>query len=96
VLSVGPLKRLALRAQVISPEPQPHPPSTRPVPLQAEEAPSVVSETRAPTTPPPVVPAAAVEEGEAATGAILTPAAPEAPSEAGPSVEGWWWYRTKT
>jgi hypothetical protein len=57
---------------VISPKPQPQPPSTRPVPLQAEEAPSVVSEMRAPTTPPPPVPAAAVEEGEAATGATAT------------------------
>jgi hypothetical protein len=72
---------------VISPEPQPQPPSTRPVPLRAEEAPSVVFEMRVPTTPPPPVPAAAVEEGEASTGATVTQAAPEAPSEAGPSVE---------
>jgi hypothetical protein len=58
------------------------------VPFQAEEAPSVVAETRAPTTPPPPVPATAVEEGEAATDATVTQAALEAPSEAGPSVEG--------
>jgi hypothetical protein len=48
----------------------------------------VVVETRAPTTPPPPAPAAAVEEGEAATEATVAQAALEAPSEAGPSVEG--------
>jgi cytoskeletal protein RodZ len=46
--------------------------------LQAEEEPSVVAETRAPTTPPPPALATAVEEGEAAL---------EVPSKAGPSVE---------
>jgi hypothetical protein len=88
VLRLGPLKRLALRAQIISPEPQPQPPSTRLVPSQAEEASSVVAETRAPTTPPPPAPATAVEEGEAATEATVTQAALEAPFEAGPSIEG--------
>jgi hypothetical protein len=56
--------------------------------LQNEEAPSVVTETRAQTTTPPPAPATAVEEGEAATEATVTQAALEAPSEAGPSVEG--------
>jgi hypothetical protein len=82
------MKRLALRAQVISPEPQPQPSSTRPVSLWAEEAPSTVAEMRTPTTPPPPAPAAAVEEGEAATEATTTQVALEAPSGAGLSVEG--------
>jgi hypothetical protein len=73
---------------VISPESQPQPPSTRPMPSQAEEAPSVVAETRVPTMPPPPAPAAAVEEGEVATEATIAQAALEAPSEAGPSIEG--------
>jgi hypothetical protein len=38
--------------------------------------------------PPPPAPATAVEEGEAAMEATVTQAALEAPSEAGPSVEG--------
>jgi hypothetical protein len=58
------------------------------VPLQAEEAPSVVAETRVPTTPPPPAPATVVEEGEAATEATVTQAVLEAPSKAVPSVEG--------
>jgi hypothetical protein len=58
------------------------------VPLLVEEAPSVVAEMRAPATPPPPAPATAIEEGEAATEVIVTQAALEAPSEAGPSVEG--------
>jgi hypothetical protein len=73
---------------VISPEPQPQPPSTRSVLLRAEEVPSVVIEMRMPTTPPPPAPAAAVEEGEAATKATVTRAALETSSGAGPSVEG--------
>jgi hypothetical protein len=72
---------------VISPESQPQPPSTRPVPSQAEEAPSVVVETRVPTTPPPPAPTTAVEEGEAATEATVAQAALEAPSKTGPGVE---------
>jgi hypothetical protein len=73
---------------VISPEPQPQPPSTRLVPLQTEEASSVVAEMRMPTTPPPSAPVATVEEGEAATEVTITQAALEASSRAGPSVEG--------
>jgi hypothetical protein len=56
--------------------------------LQADEAPLVVAETRAPTTPPPPASATTVEEGEAATEATITQVALEAPSEAGPSIEG--------
>jgi hypothetical protein len=56
--------------------------------LLAVEAPSVVTEMRAPTTPPPPAPATTAEEGEVATEATVTQAALEAPSEAGPSVEG--------
>jgi hypothetical protein len=58
------------------------------VPSQAEEAPSAVVKSRAPTTPPPPAPATTVEEGEAATKETVTQAALEAPSGAGPSVEG--------
>jgi hypothetical protein len=56
--------------------------------LHAKEAPSVVAEMRGPTTPPPPAPAIVVEEGEAPTEATVTQAALEAPSKAGPSVEG--------
>jgi hypothetical protein len=48
----------------------------------------VVVETRVPTTPPPIAPAAAVEEGEAATEATIAQAALEALFEAGLSIEG--------
>jgi hypothetical protein len=48
----------------------------------------VVAETRAPITPPPPAPAIIIEEGEVATEATVTQVALEAPSEAGPSVEG--------
>jgi hypothetical protein len=57
------------------------------VPPQAEEEPSAVTEMRAPATPPPPIPATAVEEGEAVTEATVTQAALEAPSEAA-SAEG--------
>jgi hypothetical protein len=88
VLSLGPLKRLALSTQVVSFEPRPQPPSAESAPPRAEEEPSVVAETRAPIVPPPPVPATAVEEGEAATEATVAQVALEAPTEAGPSVEG--------
>jgi hypothetical protein len=88
VLSLGPLKRLALRAQVISPEPQPRLPSTGLVPPQAEEEPSVAAKTRVPATPTPLATATAVEEGEAVTEATVTQAVLEVLFEAGPSVEG--------
>jgi hypothetical protein len=65
VLSLGPLKQLALGAQVISLEPQPQPPSTGPVSSQAEEAPSVAAETRVPTMPPPPAPTTSVTEATA-------------------------------
>jgi hypothetical protein len=65
---------------VISPEPQPQPPSTRSVPLWAEGAPSVVAEMRTPTTPPPPAPTATVGEGEVATEATVIRAALDAPS----------------
>jgi hypothetical protein len=55
---------------------------------QAEEAPSVVAETRVPTTPPPPALATAIEDGDVATEATVTHAALEAPSEAGASIEG--------
>jgi hypothetical protein len=48
----------------------------------------MVAKTRAPITPPPPAPATTVEEGEADTETTVTQAALEAPSEAGPSVEG--------
>jgi hypothetical protein len=72
MLSLGPLKRLALSAQVISPEPQAQPLSTMPVQPHAEEEPSVVAETRVPTMPPPPAPATSVEECEVVTEATVT------------------------
>jgi hypothetical protein len=59
---------------VISSEPQHQPPSTKLASSWAEEAPSVVAETRALTTPPAPVPTAAVDEGEAAMEATVTQA----------------------
>jgi hypothetical protein len=58
------------------------------VPLRTEEALPVVAEMRTHTTPPPLAPAAAVEEGEAATEATVTRAALGLSSGAGPSVKG--------
>jgi hypothetical protein len=55
---------------------------------QAEEALSVVSETRVPTMPPPPAPATTVGEGEADSEVTVTQAALEALFEAGPSIEG--------
>jgi hypothetical protein len=72
VLSLGPLKRQALSTRVVSSEPRPQPPSIEPVALRSEEEPTVVIETRAPIVPPPPVPTATVEEGEAATEVTAT------------------------
>jgi hypothetical protein len=55
---------------------------------QAEEEPLAAAEKRAPATPPPPAPATTVEEGEAVTEVTVTQVALEAPSKAGPSVEG--------
>jgi hypothetical protein len=88
VLSLGPLKCLALSVWVVSSELRPQPPSAESAPPRAEGEPTVVAETRAPIAPPPPVPAAAVEEGEAATEATVSQVALETPTEAGPSGEG--------
>jgi hypothetical protein len=85
---LGPLKRLALSAQVVSSEPRPQPSSAESAPPRVEEEPTVVAETRDLIVPPPPVLAAAVKEGEAATEATATQVALETPTEASPSGEG--------
>jgi hypothetical protein len=85
---LGPLKRLALSARVVSSEPHPQPLSAKSALPRAEEEPSVITETRAPIAPPPPVPSTTVEEGEAATEATVAQVALEALTEAGLSVEG--------
>jgi hypothetical protein len=63
VLSLAPLKRLVLSAQVELSEPRPQPPSTEPLPSRAEEELMVVAVEEESSVPPPPVPAVAVEEG---------------------------------
>jgi hypothetical protein len=87
VLSLAPLKRLALNAQVISSEPHPQPPSTKPAAPQAEEVLVSAAAAEASITPPPPVPAAAFEEGEATTRVSASREALVTSTEAGPSGE---------
>jgi hypothetical protein len=61
VLSLAPLKHLALSAQVISSELHPQPPSTEPAPPQAEEVPVAAAAAEASIVPPLLVPVVTVE-----------------------------------
>jgi hypothetical protein len=63
VLSLAPLKCLALSARVVPSEPRSQPPRVGPLPAQAEEGPVVVAAVEEPSTPPPRVAAITVEEG---------------------------------
>jgi hypothetical protein len=73
---------------VISPEPQPQPPSSVPASPQAEEELLVAAEMRALTTPSSPASATAVEDGEVVTEASVTQAALEASSNASSGTEG--------
>jgi hypothetical protein len=75
VLSLAPLKHLVLSARVVPSKPHPQPPSTEPAPPPSEEVPVAATATEASIAPPLPFPAAAVEEGEAATKAPSSRAA---------------------
>jgi hypothetical protein len=63
VLSLAPLKRLALSARVVPSEPHPQPPYGEPLSVQVEEGLIVATVVEESATPPsPVVAAATVEE----------------------------------
>jgi hypothetical protein len=64
VLSLGPLKRLALRARVVPSEPHPQPPYAEPLPVQVEEGLAVATVVESATLPPPAT-ATVVEEERA-------------------------------
>jgi hypothetical protein len=84
VLSLAPLKCLALNARVVSSEPHPQPLSTEPSPSRAEEEePAVVAAAEESIAPPPPVPAVAVEEGQTAAEAAAPQAILDPPAEAG-------------
>jgi hypothetical protein len=85
VLSLAPLKRLALSAWVVSSETRPQPPSVESLQAWAEEEPVVVAAMGASGAPLPSVPSTAVEEGQMAAGATAPQANLELPVEAGPS-----------
>jgi hypothetical protein len=87
VLSLVPLKRLALSARMVSSEPRPQALSTEPAAPRAEEEPAAVAALEESSAPPPPVPAIAVEEEQMATGAPTSQATLEPPVEAGPSGE---------
>jgi hypothetical protein len=87
VLSLAPLKRLALSARVVPSEPCPQPPSVEPLTSRAEEESAVVAAARESSAPPPQVPVAAIEEGQTAVEATTPEAILESPAEAGLSCE---------
>jgi hypothetical protein len=64
VLSLAPLKRLALSAQVVPSEPRPQ---AEPLPVQVEEGLVVATVVEEPGAPPLPVTAAIVEEGRTVT-----------------------------
>jgi hypothetical protein len=85
VLSLVPVKRLVLSAQVELSEPRPKPSSTKPLPPRAEEEPTVVAVAEESSVPPPPVPAVAIEEGQTAAEATAPQAILELLAEVGPS-----------
>jgi hypothetical protein len=87
VLSLVPLKRMALSARVVSSEPRPQPLSAQPLPSRAEEESTVVAAAEESSAPPPQVPIVAIEEGHAAAEATAPQTILEPPTEAGPSGE---------
>jgi hypothetical protein len=87
VLSLAPLKRLALSVQVVSSEPHPQPPSTEPAPPRAEDEPTAVAAAEESCAPPPPVPVVIVEEEQTGTGVSAPQATLEPPVEVGPSGE---------
>jgi hypothetical protein len=62
VLSLVPLKRLALSAQVVPSEPYPQPPYAEPLPVQVEEGLAVATVVEESSAPPSPVATAVVEE----------------------------------
>jgi hypothetical protein len=85
VLSLAPLKRLALSARVVPSEPRAQPPSVESLPARAEEEPTVVAAAEASSAPPPPVLVAAAEVEQTTAGATAPQAALEPQAEAGPS-----------
>jgi hypothetical protein len=85
VLSLAPLKHLALSARVVTSEPQPQPPSIEPLSARFDEEPAVVAAAEASGAPPPPIPSATVEEGQMVARATAPQSAPELPAEVGPS-----------
>jgi hypothetical protein len=63
VLSLAPLKRLALSARVVTSESRPQPPCIESLLARAEEESAVVAAAEASGAPPPPAPGTAVEEG---------------------------------
>jgi hypothetical protein len=83
VLSLAPLKHLALSARVVPCEPRLQPPCAEPLPEQAEEEPTVVTAVKEPSALPPPAAATTVEEGQTAVETAAPQAALELPSGAG-------------
>jgi hypothetical protein len=88
VLSLVPLKRLALSAQVVTSESRPQPHSVEPLSARAEEESAGVAAAKASGAPSPPAPSATAEEGQTVAGAIAPQSAPKPPTEADPSSVG--------
>jgi hypothetical protein len=84
VLSLAPLKRLALSARVVTSEPHPEPPSTESLPAWVEEEPTVVAVVEESSAPPLPIPATAVEERQMVAETVAPQLALETPAEVGP------------
>jgi hypothetical protein len=67
VLSLAPLKRLALSAWVVPSEPRPQPPYTEPLPVQVEEGLAVTTVVEESAALPPPVAATAIEKERTVT-----------------------------
>jgi hypothetical protein len=85
VLSLAPLKRLALSAGVVSSKPRPQPPSAEPLPTRTKGESAVVAAAEGSGAPPPPVSATTIEEGQTAAEAAAPQAVLGLLAMAGPS-----------
>jgi hypothetical protein len=86
VLSLAPLKRLALSAWVVPSKPHPQPPCDEPLPVQVKEGLAIATMVESDVPPPPVA-AAVVEEGRTVTETSAPQAALEPPVGTDPGGE---------
>jgi hypothetical protein len=88
MLSLAPLKRLALSARVMPSEPRPQPPYAKPLPVQDEEGLAVDTAVEESGAPPPPVTAVVVKEGRTVTETTAPRRALETPGRDRPKRRG--------